>query len=100
MKPILDISYYQDWEVEVVSGLVYIGNAGTASGTIYVPIPTGTPENMAGGRWGGSGYTSTNKSCFVTLLPTNTYLEILKYDGITATQTGVTVAFSINYEPA
>ena len=80
------------------SGTVYIANAGSATGTLRVPIPTGTPAIMGGGKWVGSGFVGTNKSCFVTLLPTETYLEILSYDGATAIASGVSVAFSITYE--
>ena len=82
------------------SGTVYIGNAGTATGTLRVQIPTGTAANMGGARWVGSGYASSNKTCFVTLLPTQNYLEILRYDGATAIGTPVSVSFSIMYELA
>ena len=80
------------------SGTVYIANAGSATGTLRVPIPTGTAASMGGARWVGSGFVSTSKSCFVTLLPTETYLEILSYDGATAIASGASIAFSITYE--
>ena len=87
-------------KLRIFSGLVYITTAGTATGTIRVPIPSGTPASMGGGKWTGSGWASTNKSCFVTLLPTSTYLEILRYDGTTVITSGLAVSFSIMYELA
>ena len=82
------------------SGTLYIANAGTATGTLRVPIPTGTPASMGGSRWVGTGYVSPSKSCVVHLLPTQNYLEILRYDGATAIASGVSVGFSIMYEIA
>lgn len=84
-------------KLRIFSGLVHIITAGTATGTIRVPIPSGTPASMGGGKWNGAGFASTNKSCYVTLLPTNTYLEILRYDGTTVITSGLAVSFSIMY---
>ena len=81
------------------NGLVYIATKGTAAGALRVPIPSGTTQSLAGGKWVGSGYSSTNKSCNVSLHPSNSYIEIYLYDGTTAiTADGVSISFSISYE--
>lgn len=85
-------------KLRIISGLVYIGNAGTASGTLRVPYPSGAPASIGGGRWAGAGYSTANVNCIVSLLPSNDYLEILKYDGTTAIGTGASISFSISYE--
>lgn len=81
------------------NGRVYITIKGTAAGALRVPIPSGAGQSLSGGNWVGSGYSSTNKSCNVSLYPSNSYIEIYLYDGATAiTSDGLTISFSISYE--
>ena len=85
-------------KIRVYSGLVYITDKGTASGTLRVPIPTGTPQSLGGGKWAGSGLYSSSKACAVFLNPSNSYIEILLYDGTTAIASFASISFNIVYE--
>jgi len=86
-------------KIRVYSGLVYIEDKGTADGTLRVPIPSGTPQSLYGGKWAGFGHNHyPNKACDVSLNPDNSYLEILLYDGTTAIASGATISFTIVYE--
>ncbi len=85
-------------KIRVCSGLVYIADKGTAAGTLRVPIPSGTPQSLSGGVWAGSGHNGVGKVCNVSLNPSNSYLEILLYDGLTAIASGVSISFTIVYE--
>jgi len=86
-------------KIRVYSGLVYIEDKGTADGTLRVPIPSGTPQSLGGGEWAGFGHNhNQDKACDVSLSPSNSYLEILLYDGTTAIASGVSASFTIVYE--
>jgi len=85
-------------KIRVYSGLVYIEDKGTAAGTLRVPIPTGTPQSLSGGYWTGSGRSTVGKICDVFLNPSNSYIEILLYDGTTAIASYVSISFNIVYE--
>lgn len=86
-------------KIRVYSGLVYIADKGTADGTLRVPIPSGTPQSLGGGKWAGFGHNhDPNKACDVSLSPSNSYLEILLYDGTTAITSNASISFTIVYE--
>jgi len=86
-------------KIRVYSGLVYIEDKGNATGTLRVPIPSGTPQSLSGGKWAGFGHNhDPNKACDVSLNPSNSYLEILLYDGTTAIASGAAISFTIVYE--
>ena len=85
-------------KIRVYSGTVIITDKGNAAGTLNVPIPTGTPQSIGNGYWTGSGHNGSGKSCTVILNPSNSYIEILLYDGLTAIATGAGINFNIVYE--
>ncbi len=85
-------------KIRVYSGQVYITDKGTAAGTLRVPIPSGTPQSLSGGVWNGSGRSTVGKICDVSLNPSNSYLEILLYDGLTAIASTTGISFTIVYE--
>ena len=85
-------------KIRVYSGLVYITDRGTASGTLRVPIPSGTPQSLGGGKWAGSGLYNSSKACAVFLNPSNSYLEILLYDATTVIENNASISFTIVYE--
>lgn len=89
---------YSFGKLHQFSGFLYINTVGSASGTIRVPIPAAILEELAGGHWAGAATTSAGIACSCRLLPTNNYLEILKYDGTSVIANGLGISFSIFYE--
>lgn len=86
-------------KTRVLTGIVSIVTAGTASGTVYVTIPSGTPATLAGAGWPVSGRCSAfGINAYLNVAESR--LEFLKYDNTTLIADFRVIQYSVIYELA
>ena len=84
-------------KLRIYIGFCYINSKGTASGTLRIPIPTGTPAYIGGGIYAGTANINSTISATCRLDPSNSYIEIDKYDGTSIINDYTGIAFTIVY---
>lgn len=85
-------------KLRIYIGYCYINSKGTASGTLRIPIPTGTPASIGGGIYAGTANINSTISATCRLNPSNSYIEIDKYDGTSIINDFTGISFTIVYE--
>ena len=86
-------------KTRVIEGIISIVAKGTAAGTVYATIPSGTPATLFGGSWPVSGR-STDGGINALLNVAESRLEFLKYDNTTLIADYKVINYCVIYELA